>query len=336
VSRKIKEIYRALQQGRDVVVASVIKSSGSTPRTSGSKMVVHKDGSIFGTIGGGEVEGDVIRLSLNVFETADGQIASYDLNRSGAKDSMDLICGGSMEVLLEYVSVSSENSRLYEDACSRIDEGQPFIWAATVVDKDDHVTIDRYILEASKDWEFKNNRADAYRDGYTLRVSEPIIPVQTVYIFGAGHVSLELARLTGQLELNTHVFDDREEFANRERFPQADGVHVCPGFLDVFKPFMIGQESYIVIVTRGHSFDKKVLAQALQTDAGYIGMIGSRKKRNTIYDELVQEGFERSMLENVHCPIGLPILAETAAEIGISIVAELIQHRGQHNSQGLK
>lgn len=334
MSREISEVYQALQQGREVVVATVISSSGSTPRTSGTKMMIYKDGLISGTIGGGEVEGDIIRLAQNRFSTTGGAIVAYDLNRKGVKDRMDLICGGKMEVLLEHVSADDTIRKLYVTAHDKISQGQSFIWAATVQGKGEDLTIEREILDGSDVDSQAVDRATIFRDKGKLRLLEPVVPGQSLYIFGAGHVSLELASLSENLGMIIHVFDDREEFANSLRFPNVDGVHVCPAYSDVFKPFAIGADSYIVIVTRGHSFDKKVLAQALKTDAGYIGMIGSRKKRNTIYAELTREGFDQAILDSVHCPVGLPIQAETPKEIAVSIVAELIQHRARQHSTG--
>ena len=167
-------------------------------------------------------------------------------------------------------------------------------------------------------------------------VIESIQPPNTIFLFGAGHVSLEFAALSKKAGFRTIVFDDRAEFANANRFPDADEIRICPGYAEVFKGFVLNAGDYVVIMTRGHRFDKEVLAQALQTEAGYIGMIGSRKKRDTIYKELMDQGFKQSVLEKVFCPIGLAIDAETPAEIGVSIVAQLIQHRAnrKHHESG--
>jgi xanthine dehydrogenase accessory factor len=145
-------------------------------------------------------------------------------------------------------------------------------------------------------------------------------------------VSKEIALLTKQVGFRTLVFDDRKEFANPARFPGADGIFICKGFDSVFDDYRVVPESYIIIVTRGHRFDQEILAQALKTEAGYIGMIGSRRKKESVYQALLKEGFSQSDLDQVHCPIGLSIDAETPAEIGVSVVAQLIQHRaGRRN-----
>jgi xanthine dehydrogenase accessory factor len=172
------------------------------------------------------------------------------------------------------------------------------------------------------------------RTAALLPVDEQLFLVQhhhwtngTVYIFGAGHVARQLARLTKMADFYTVVLDDREEFANRRRFTNSDEIVVLESFEAAFEDRAFDSHSYIVIVTRGHSHDKTVLAQALQTTAGYIGMIGSRRKRDIIYQKLLAEKFSQADIDRVHCPIGLDIGAETPEEIAVSIVAELILKR---------
>jgi len=127
----------------------------------------------------------------------------------------------------------------------------------------------------------------------------------------------------------TVVLDDRSEYANKERFPLADSVHVISSFEECLDDFDINCDSYIVIVTRGHLHDKVALAGALRTDAGYIGMIGSRAKRDAVYAALLAEGFEPEDLSRVHCPIGLAIGGELPGEIAVSIVAEMVRVRAE-------
>ena len=149
----------------------------------------------------------------------------------------------------------------------------------------------------------------------------------TVYLFGAGHVSLQTAILAKRVGFETVVLDDRMEFANRCRFSDADDVRVLASFEQAFEGLEIHADSYLVILTRGHLHDKTVLQQALKTPAGYIGMIGSRKKRDAVYRALEKEGFSSADFEKVHCPIGLSIGAQSPEEIAVSIVAEMIHAR---------
>jgi len=156
---------------------------------------------------------------------------------------------------------------------------------------------------------------------------EPLCSEGSAYIFGAGHIGQKLAQLTKFVGFHTVVLDDREEFANRELLGSADRIVVLRSFDEAMKDLNIDEESYLVIVTRGHVHDKTVLGQALRTRARYIGMIGSRTKRDATYEVLTKEGFAAGDFARVHAPIGLNIGAETPEEIAISIVAELIQAR---------
>ncbi len=157
---------------------------------------------------------------------------------------------------------------------------------------------------------------------------EPIYPEPTLYIFGTGHISRYLAPLANMVEFRVVVIDDRKEYANREHFPQADDIWVrqFEGVGEGIKP---DEESYIVIVTRGHLHDYTVLKEVLRKGARYIGMIGSRRKRELIYQQLRQEGYTQEELDRIHAPIGLDINAETPEEIAISIIAELIRVRAE-------
>jgi xanthine dehydrogenase accessory factor len=150
-----------------------------------------------------------------------------------------------------------------------------------------------------------------------------------VYIFGAGHISREVNELAQRVGFSTVVLDDREEYANRQRFGVPAEIIVLGSFEDCLKDAKLDEDSYVVIVTRGHVYDKVVLAQCLRTKAGYIGMIGSLRKKETIYRALLAEGFTQEDLNRVHCPIGLKMETETPAEIAVSIVGELIDERAK-------
>ena len=327
MNTKLVEIFHALRQHKPVVVATVINSRGSTPRTAGSKLIVYSDSATSGTIGGGAIEGDVIRRASAVFAERLGCTVSYDLRSDGKSQDLDLICGGYMEVVLEYVHDSPDNKRLYGEACEKIGSEEPFLWNARIQEIDRGLLFDRYIENISDLNGARNQKASIQTFGAERLIVEPVFPAETAFIIGAGHVSRQIARLTRQIAMKTLVFDDRSEFANKSRFPEADGIHVCPDYVNIFESFNITSRSYIIIVTRGHNYDKEVLAQALKTRAGYIGMMGSRKKRRILYNALIAEGVDSRQLDKVHCPIGLPIKAETPAELAVSIVAEIINHR---------
>jgi len=155
---------------------------------------------------------------------------------------------------------------------------------------------------------------------------EPILPPASLYIFGAGHVSASLCRVAKMAGFDVTVADDRENYANRERFPDAHEV-IAEDFEHVMAKLSPNQSSYIVIVTRGHRDDMRLLRWAVQTPARYVGMIGSKRKTVTIFRELTAEGIAPGLFERVHAPVGLDIGAVTPEEIAVAITAELIAER---------
>jgi xanthine dehydrogenase accessory factor len=155
---------------------------------------------------------------------------------------------------------------------------------------------------------------------------EPVLPPASLYIFGAGHVALSLYRTAETAGFDVTVIDDRESYANCERFPDAKAV-IAEDFDRAMARITPNETSYIVIVTRGHHDDMRVLRWAVQTQARYIGMIGSKRKTITIFRELVKEGIPEQLFERVHAPVGLDIGAITPEEIAVAITAELIAAR---------
>lgn len=350
MSELFNEIFQSLAKGNELVLATVIKVSGSTPRTSGSDMIVYNDGRISGTIGGGIVEGDVIRSALNLFGSNGAIISSYNLNQTGKADDMDLVCGGKMEILIEHLAAHKANVDMFRLMCDEIKMSRPFFWVGKVVEKGGQRKVERGVQTSDNKWSgslskeielqtilgginIQSDKTSLFKTNKQQYIVAPIMPPDTIYLMGAGHVSKEIALLAKQVGFKTLVFDDRKEFATPDRFPDADGVFVLKGFDSVFEEHSVSPGSYIIIVTRGHRFDKEVLAQALRTEAGYIGMIGSRKKKENVYQTLLNEGFLQNELDQVHCPIGLSIDAETPAEIGVSVIAQLIQHRARRRNQ---
>jgi xanthine dehydrogenase accessory factor len=154
---------------------------------------------------------------------------------------------------------------------------------------------------------------------------EPILPQPMLYLFGGGHVSMALAKAAGSAGFGVSVIDDREAFANLQRFPMAQEVFTS--YEDAFAKIQPNASSYLVIVTRGHKEDMRVLAWAVRTAARYIGMIGSKRKVLSVYKALEQEGFRLEEMERVFAPMGLDIGALSPEEIAISIVAEMIAVR---------
>jgi xanthine dehydrogenase accessory factor len=155
---------------------------------------------------------------------------------------------------------------------------------------------------------------------------EPVIPQPRAFIFGAGHVSKSLSKVARIAGFETVIVDNREAFANRERFPEADEVF-AEEYEDVFPKLNINSTSYLIIVTRGHRDDMRVLRWAVNTPAKYIAMIGSKRKTIAIVHELEREGLPREAFERIFAPMGLEIGAVTPEEIAVSVVAEMIAVR---------
>jgi xanthine dehydrogenase accessory factor len=155
---------------------------------------------------------------------------------------------------------------------------------------------------------------------------EPVIPQPSAIIFGAGHISKSLAKVAGIAGFRTVVVDDREMFANRERFPEADEV-IAGEYENVFPSLEVNETSYLIIVTRGHRDDMRVLQWAVTTRAKYIAMIGSKRKVISVIRELEKQGMSSDLFERISAPMGLDIGAITPEEIAVSVTAEMIAVR---------
>ncbi len=163
--------------------------------------------------------------------------------------------------------------------------------------------------------------------GGTLEVFvEPVMPIPVLYLFGAGHVAVNVYKVARLAGFDVVVVDDRETYANRERFPEAREV-IADDFEQALARLEPNESSYMLIVTRGHRDDMRVLRWAVGTRARYVGMIGSKRKVISIYKELENEGFRPEQFERVNAPVGLEIGAVTPEEIAVAIVAEMIAFR---------
>ncbi len=332
-----------LEAGENLVMAVILERSGSAPRKAGTRMVVRRDGSCLGTIGGGILEAEVIELAAGLFEQGGTHLRRFVFSAREA-GSMGMLCGGEILVMLHLVDATDGAQReIFQSIAVSLQNGKP-AWLLTAVPAEGTGTAsppqalhDGRNVCATAGMEprlVEKLMGDAPKDAPRLMEKngkcyflEPLVSGGAVMIFGAGHISRQLAPLTRKVGFHTTVLDDREEFAHLRHFPTADRIVVLESFHAALDGLPIDENTCLVIVTRGHAHDKVVLGQALGTRAGYIGMIGSRKKRDAIYAALAEEGFTDRDLERVHCPVGLPIGAETPEEIAISITAELIQVR---------
>ncbi len=343
--KQLQGICHRLEDGEALVQVTIIRHAGSTPRSVGSKMFVRRDGSVIGSIGGGLVEFQMQELARQIFETGRARIETVDLTGEDAATTDKMICGGRLEVLLEYLSAEPGQSKAFRTLVTALQECKKGylikaldIKGGTVSEMErclvrrDSVVCggfagpDSWIPLLTGESARKKSPVIAEVEGKRFFVEPTFLP-GTVYLFGAGHVSRPVADLASMVGFQTVILDDRAEFANEDRFPKADRIIVVPSYDDLFTDLDIDRDSYLVIVTRGHLHDKTVLEQSLRTRAGYIGMIGSKRKQHLVYEELLGKGFTKEDLERVYNPIGLDIHAETPEEIAVSIVAQLIDVR---------
>ncbi len=326
-------LIRRLGAGEPVASATIATHEGSTPRSAGSKMLRFADGSMAGTVGGGLVEARVLEAAGEVLESGAAALLSFDLTNELAAGA-DMICGGRLRVFLERIEPAA--APLFQGLAGFLALGRRCLLLTdregggrSLLGPDQALgaSVPETVLREARNLGAGVQAPVFLEQGGERWFLEPWTAAEPLVILGAGHVSRPTAQMAALAGFSVTVLDDRPEFASRERFPWAAEVGVAADFETCLAGRNLGPETSVVIVTRGHVHDKTALAQVLGTRAGYIGMIGSRRKRDAIYERLLAEGFGRADLERVHCPIGLAIGAETPEEIAVSIVAELIQCR---------
>nr|WP_207261289.1 XdhC/CoxI family protein [Desulfovibrio sp. Huiquan2017] len=322
----VRDVAGLVRAEEPFVLVTVVESSGSTPRSSGAKMAVRPDGSIFGTVGGGLAEARACRAAGEMLSNgaADGEarLMFVDMTQELAADS-DMICGGGLSMLLEMVAPGGDGALAYAELDDRLRTGVASTLETRIAGGESPRIVGHALIPGRPG----RDVPVFSRDADPMLLDEPFIPPAPLYIFGAGHVSRFTARVAAMVGFRTVVLDDRSEYANRERFPEADEVVVLDSFEGCCDSFRDDPEAFVVIVTRGHLHDRNVLAEALRTRAHYVGMIGSSTKRNKIYDSLLSGGFTQADIDRCHSPIGLPLGGQTPEEIAVSIVGELIQVR---------
>jgi xanthine dehydrogenase accessory factor len=345
----LSEVCSLLEAGEDIAIVTIALQTGSTPRESGAKMAVRADGSIIGTVGGGLMEANCIELGRALLKDGSpaAAVRTFDLtNEEAAKAAM--VCGGRLTVVAERFGRSGESQntqglQALRSVILHLEKGcacrlqTDYAWL-TAAEPAGHAAMGgreelKYMRPVSHDVSISGGDAplrdleaglDCHEAG--CRFTEGFSPCARLYIFGGGHVALPTAQLARTVGFAVTVLDDRAEFACHERFPDSD-VRVLPDFESAFAGLHVTPNDFLVIMTRGHMHDRTVLEQALETPARYVGMIGSRRKRDALYDVLRQRGVSEGAIARCHCPIGLSIQAQTPEEIAVSIVAELIQCR---------
>jgi xanthine dehydrogenase accessory factor len=357
----MKDLYQIIEQelahGHEVILATIVAQKGSAPRAPGTRFLIRSDGSFEGTIGGGKVEADVLASAPKVFAEKKNRIILFRLTGEEAAES-EMICGGELEIYLELISGSiPAHLEFYRKISDLLPRGAPALIATLLEEVQSADFGDSKFLYLPEEEQplgkipwidpvrkdlpgilFKGQPVllTAVAQGKEKKIFvEPLIAPPHLFIFGAGHVSSALCPLAKTVGFQVTVFDDRPEFAEPGRFPEADDIVVRP-FDRVLDHVIIGSNAFVVIITRGHLHDHLVLRQILKTHPRFIGMIGSRNKREVIFNALRKEKFSEELIQSVHTPIGLNIQAETPEEIAVSIVAELIQVRNQNQTHKKK
>lgn len=333
MQKLFSEMKNRLEDNEDLVLVTVVASSGAAPRGAGARMLVGRKGRICGTVGGGAVEFRSIELAKDAIIKRASVVKKFILEKNQIED-IGMICGGNVTIFFRYLSGGSAALiSLCETALAQFREHKT-TWLITELTDgydgeiglyseklgivgDIAPTIARAISGQTKVFEFESKKYYA----------EQILSSGFVYIFGGGHVAQELVPVLAHLDFRCIVLEDRPEFASRELFTGATDTRLV-NFENVLEMERVTHDDYIIVLTRGHRFDQTIEEQALRTPAQYIGVIGSRHKKALVEKNIMEHGFTRADLDRVTAPIGLMgIKAETPAEIAISIAGQLIAFR---------
>ncbi len=348
----MRELYARMaeldREGRRFAVATVVRTSGSTPQVVGAKLLVDDLGRAVGTLGGGCVEGDAFAEAKEVIASGVTSLREYELTEELAWDT-GLVCGGTMWIAIEpgERALRLAGRDLLGDVLAASSGGRPVALASLLEKRGkDFEPAGKLFVEmdgrtggtlgdSSLDERARGAALEALRqgtartiplgEGYELLV-EPVVATPRLVVVGGGHVGLALAKLGVALEFDVTVIDDRPEFANRERFPGVAEV-MAMDMVQALETMPIGWNTYIVVATRGHKLDMHCLRAAARTEARYVGLLGSKRKTILIERTLREEGIPEERLRDVHAPIGLDLGGRTPAEIALSVLAEITQER---------
>ncbi|MGQ0635833.1 MAG: XdhC family protein [Planctomycetaceae bacterium] len=339
--RKVLDaLDRSIRAGEPVAYTALVETRGSTPQKAGAAMLVFPNGSQVGTLGGGCVEAEVKRKALWLLDQGQTELLTFHLDDNYGWDD-GLICGGRMKMLVDPVRPGDDLS--YFEALHRLVSTGAAGTEAIVIDPEKAVgrAGDRFLFDGEGRLLASRALAPAPRavgEGLKPLTERPRPYIEQgvsylpflqrcrLIVVGAGHVGQKVAQLAVEVDFDVWVVDDRDEYCNATHFPQAQRLIVGP--VDtVLSGLEIDHNTYCLIVTRGHNHDEEALYHLAEKPAGYVGMIGSRRKIRLIFDDLIADGVSREALARVHAPLGLDIGSQTVSEIAVSIVAELIGHR---------
>ena len=369
MSTVYEEVLQILEAGEQVAVATLMARRGSAPGSLGAKMLVRRSGATAGSIGGGCVEAEVWDAARAAMDSGEVGVLSYRLNTEEMAESGLICGGNveilvepldDSHLFVVRGIVEAQQSRSPALVATSVPPAGPVGGTAEAgavpADAEETVAVGAEVgrfkvllsatgdvmgpgLESAPIETLRDQRRRLppaatrllAREGAVAGsriLLESVAPAATLVILGGGHLSGEIVPLAKRVHFHVTVVDDRPMFADRDRFPEADEV-LLSEFDEAFDRIPIDDNTFVVIVTRGHLHDRLCLEKSLATDAAYIGMVGSKAKTKKTYDALVESGVARERLEQVHSPIGLFIHARLPEEIAVSVVAELIEERNR-------
>jgi xanthine dehydrogenase accessory factor len=336
-----EEIVKFIDNGRPFAVALVLRVEGSTPRQAGVRAVIDLTGKIWGTIGGGVVEAEAQRLAVEACRSKLPVV--FDLQLQGAKSTDETpICGGIMRILIDptvtkdracHAQVADairlrQRGVMLTTARSTKNTEVSYQWFPQDAIPSDvpfpgiqniHSCLDREAVQLFTEGSHEPNVL-------TEVLVEPVIPRPLLLVAGGGHIGQALAYQANLVGFDVTVIDERPEFTNPDRFP--DGTRTCCGDMGKQIAALVEDDTYVVIVTRGHKLDADTLEACIRSPAAYIGMIGSKRKVALMRKHFIESALAmEEEFDRVFAPIGLDIGAVTVPEIATSIIAELIAVR---------
>lgn len=332
--KKILEALKSgLENGQKAVLCTIIDNSGFCPRGKGAHMLVSEKSGTIGTVGGGQVEYEAEIKAKELLKTGKNFIQDYRICPDEFSDT-DKSCSGNITILFQYMDKSSS------DFCDR---------AQALINKHDDAWIVARISPDFK-WEMgfytpaggfesinggddflpllgRKAKQNKNKDGFRL-YAEPVSLAGQVYLFGGGHVAQAVAPLLRSVGFRYVLFEERRQFALPDLFPDAEKI-VFGSFENIAKEVSITENDFVLIMARSHQNDYALQVQVLKTPACYIGVIGSAEKYKQLCGRLIKDGFSSHEINRIITPVGLPIKAETPAEIAVSIVAQMIRVRAE-------
>ncbi len=321
----LETIRNIINAGKSAMLLTIIERDGSAPRGVGTSMVLSSDGEQTGTIGGGAVEYQARTDALDGCKSGAREYLLYADEANG----VGMVCGGRVRVLLRCFS-GVDGLAVVDRALCMLADGEEAYLATAICGENVNKTEVLTKKQAGQRPEISEHLGEkpVLTEDDTQLFIEPLHGAPRVVVFGGGHVSQKMVPLLSFIDYRVWVLEDREEFAKKALFPTAERVLHIP-FDKAEAELGITSRDHVIVLTRGHQSDFKILRWILHTKADYIGCIGSKTKVKLTREKLLSEGFTQAELNRLHSPIGLQIGAETPAEIAISVAAELIQYTAE-------